>query len=487
MDSIAGKTRAFIVDDDPASLVLMRSILEAKGFDVQTTADSVGALAMIDEARPDVVVADLMMPEVDGFDLCKAMRGHPNLKTTTFIVVTAKAYQSDEARALEYGANGFIRKPIDAETFADRIKRIVDDTINLTFWGVRGTLPATGENTLRYGGNTSCVTLEFPQQQMFIFDGGSGIKKLGEKLMKDKRGRVNAKLFISHPHWDHINAIPFFAPLYKQGNEFEILGARQGDISMRELISAQMDGVYFPITLTEFAARVYFRNLDEGEHQVGGITVKTKLLAHPGRCLGYRVDYHGRSICYITDQELYLEGSEYHDPHYERTVADFVRGSDILITDTTYTDAEYASKVNWGHSCVSKVCQFATNGEVKKLFLFHHDPDQSDDAIDAKFEQAQAALAKLGSKVECVAPMEGQSFRLWSRAPFPKSKPNGGSSAWPARSKRVSRNSASNCRTRHRRRPTTFPSSSAESRSSSAARFRSGTATSNSRAASATT
>ena len=104
----------------------------------------------------------------------------------------------------------------------------------MTFWGVRGTLSKTGEGSLRYGGNTSCVTLEFSNQQLFIFDAGSGIKDLGAHLVAQKRKRINAKLFISHPHWDHINAIPFFAPLYMQGNEFEILGAKQGDITMRE-------------------------------------------------------------------------------------------------------------------------------------------------------------------------------------------------------------------------------------------------------------
>ena len=133
---------------------------------------------------------------------------------------------------------------------------------------------------------------------------GSGIKELGAHLLRQGRKRINAKLFISHPHWDHINAIPFFAPLYMQGNEFEILGSKQGDITMRELISAQMDGVYFPITLTEFSARTYFRNLDEGTHDVADIEVKTKLLAHPGPRFGVpgqlqwslNLLYHGPGI-----------------------------------------------------------------------------------------------------------------------------------------------------------------------------------------------
>jgi len=412
MDAAAGKTSVLIIDDDDVTLALLEAVLTKDGFDVQTMTDSENALKAIEAARPDVVLSDLMMPKVDGFELCQSVRESKVLKNTLFIVVSAKAYASDETRALELGADGFIRKPINPETFAQRLRSIIDDQINMTFWGVRGTLPKTGPGALRYGGNTSCVTLEFPNQQLFIFDGGSGIKELGTKLLSGPKKRINAKLFISHPHWDHINAIPFFAPLYMQGNEFEILGAKQGDITMRELISAQMDGVYFPITLTEFSARTYFRNLEEGTHDVSGIEVQTKLLAHPGRALGYRVNYNGRSVCYVTDQELYLDDSDFFDAHYEKTIAEFVRDADVLITDTTYTDKEYKTKVNWGHSCVSKVCELAHNAGVKELYLFHHDPDQDDDAIDAKFEDAKAKLKELGSDVVCIAPKEGDTVRL---------------------------------------------------------------------------
>jgi len=411
-DAPKDKTTVLVIDDDDLALTLLEAVLSKAGFDVQTMSDSENALRAIEQIRPDVVLSDLMMPNTDGFDLCQSVRQNPELKGTSFIVVSAKAYASDEARALELGADGFIRKPINTETFADTLRGIIDDHVTVKFWGVRGTLPKTGKGALKYGGNTSCVTLEFPNQQLFIFDGGSGIKELGNRLVADKKKRINAKLFISHPHWDHINAIPFFAPLYMQGNEFEILGAKQGDITMRELISAQMDGVYFPITLTEFSARTYFRNLEEGTHEISGIEVKAKLLAHPGRALGYRVNYNGRSICYVTDQELYLDDSEFFDQHYEKTIVEFIKDADVLITDTTYTDEEYKTKVNWGHSCISKVCEIADRGNVKNLYLFHHDPDQDDDAIDEKFNMATRKLKELGSSVTCIAPKEGDSFRL---------------------------------------------------------------------------
>jgi len=406
------KPSIYVVDDDPVVLEAMAALLRAAGCKVDTSRESAGVIADIAKKKPDCVVSDLMMPEVDGLQLCKQVQKHKDLKHTKFIVVSAKAYDFDQKRAYEFGASGFVRKPINPETFVANIDRVLDDHIDLRFWGVRGTLPVTGEHSLRYGGNTSCVTMEFPREQFFIFDGGSGIKVLGDWLLAQHRRKLNAKIFISHPHWDHINAIPFFAPLYVQGNEFEVLGANQGDITMREMISAQMEGVYFPITLSEFAARVYFHDLEEEEFVVDGINVKTKLLSHPGKCLGYRVNYNGRSVCYITDNEMYVETSDYFNPHYENRLADFVRGADALITDTTYTDEEYMTKEGWGHSCISKVVNLADMADVKTLYLFHHDPDQNDDAIDRKLETARAMLKARKSTTECVAPKEGAAFTI---------------------------------------------------------------------------
>jgi len=404
--------RVFVIDDDPLVIELISRYLETAGHEFETATDSAQALKRIGETKPDVIISDLMMPGIDGYELCKRVKSDPEMANIRFIVLSAKAYQFDENRVYEFGADGFIRKPVELEPFVEYIKRIMEDRIDMVFWGVRGTLPVSGGKSLRYGGNTSCMTLEFPRGQYLIFDGGSGIKALADHLMRNHKKRMKAKILISHPHWDHINAIPFFTPLYVQGNDFEILGANQGDTSMRQLISAQMDGVYFPITLSEFAARVYFRDLEEGQTELDGLVVKTKLLSHPGKCLGYRVEYGGRSICYVTDNEMYLEDSEYHDRFYEDQLADFVRGSDALITDTTYMDDEYETKVGWGHSCVSKVVELAHRGEIKTLYLFHHDPDQSDADIDKKLEVAEELLHDKRSDTKVLAPSEGQLFRI---------------------------------------------------------------------------
>lgn len=408
-----GKLAFYVVDDDPGWVALVTRLLEEAGHEVRSTTSSLTALAEIIVQKPDVVILDLMMPDLDGLEMCAMLRAKPSTQHIKIVVVSAKAYEFDRKRALDVGANGYIQKPINVKTFVERVHRIVEDKVDMTFWGVRGTLPVTGGKSLRYGGNTSCVTLEFPRHQLFVFDAGSGIKALSDWLLRQKRKRIEAKLFISHPHWDHVNALPFFVPLYMPGNEFEICGARHGDTTMRELISAQMDGIYFPITFQEFGARVYFRDLDEEEFKIDQqIAVKTMLLSHPGRCLGYRINYNGRSICYVTDNELFLEDSEFHNPFYVQKLTDFVRGTDALITDSTYTDAEYLTKVGWGHSCLSEVAKLAHNAEVKTLYLFHHDPDQNDNAIDRKLEMTESVLSRLGSHTRCLAPQEGQVFRV---------------------------------------------------------------------------
>ncbi len=402
----------FLVEDDPVFVELLTKLLEAAGHRVSSESDSEAALAAIKEVQPDCLLIDLMMPGKDGLTLCKEIREQPTLADACLIVVSAKSYEFDRKRALKFGANGFIHKPISADSFVAEVERIVDDRIETTFWGVRGTLPVTGPGSLRFGGNTSCLTLEFARGPFFIFDAGSGIKALGDHLLASGRTRVEGHIFISHPHWDHINALPFFVPLYLTGCEFEILGPNQGGMSVREMISAQMDDIYFPITIREFGARVYFRDLNEGQYEVDGVSVRTMLLSHPGACLGYRIDYGGRSLCYITDNELYLPGTPQYNKYYESNLADFVRGTDALITDATYSDEEYSCKVDWGHSCVSRVVELAHQAEAQTLYLFHHDPDQDDDAIERKGEAAAAKLAELGSATELKVPAEGDKILI---------------------------------------------------------------------------
>ena len=231
--------------------------------------------------------------------------------------------------------------------------------------------------------------------------------------MESRRKRIDAKLLISHPHWDHINALPFFTPLYQPGNDIEILGPAHDHLSVQELIYAQMDDVYFPITAREFAAHVRFKDLREETIKFNDIVIQTMLLSHPGSCLGYKVSYKDRIICYVTDNELFLETDCEHNPRYINKLIDFVNQADVLITDCTYSDTDYVSKVGWGHSCVSQVVNLAHRANIKTLCLFHHDPDQSDKDIDQKTEfRLRRYCNHSAQTTQCLAPAEGQVLEI---------------------------------------------------------------------------
>jgi phosphoribosyl 1,2-cyclic phosphodiesterase len=228
-----------------------------------------------------------------------------------------------------------------------------------------------------------------------------------------KRHSFKAKIFISHPHYDHINGIPFFVPLYMKGNEFEFYGADQPELNFHDQISNQMDSVYFPVTIKEFSSTVSFHSLTEEKIKIDDINIETMLLNHPGRCLGFRVEYKGKVFCYVTDNELFLDTDEgrYNQFEVDRLI-NFIREADLLIIDATYTDNEYVKKIGWGHSSLTSVVDVADKAKVKLLCLHHHDPDQSDDDIDAKLKQAQEILQSHQSTTKCVAPHEGDKITI---------------------------------------------------------------------------
>ncbi len=402
-----------IIDDDIAVAEVASAVLTQAGC-VCSIADHTGDLiSQIKAATPTVVVVDIMMPQVDGLELCRQVKTNQDLSGTKVIILSGKAYDFDKRRAREMGADGYVVKPIVPDAFVKTVLEAAAGTFTVKYWGVRGTLPVPGPDSLKYGGNTPCVTMHFPNDQTFVFDAGSGIKALSTELMSSRKGKIDASLFISHPHWDHINAFPFFAPFFIPGNHFTVYGASQGDKSIEDLVSAQMDDVYFPIMLRDMGASIKFKTLGEETIEAGtGITVKTMLLSHPGNCLGYRVTFDGKSVCYITDNELYLKDSPFFNGEYEDKLAEFVSGCDILITDTTYFDEEYPTKVHWGHSPVSRVLDLAANGAVKSLHLFHHDPDQTDDDIDRKLDVATEKMNMLAPAISVAAPAEGMSYNL---------------------------------------------------------------------------
>jgi phosphoribosyl 1,2-cyclic phosphodiesterase len=263
------------------------------------------------------------------------------------------------------------------------------------FWGVRGSIPSPGESTSRYGGNTPCVEVRAGDQRL-IFDLGSGLRALGDTY----RSPVAASLFVSHYHYDHLQGLPFFTPIFDPRNRFTIYGPSRKGQDVRQILSGQMQQPYFPVTAEMvFRAQVDYRTAAEGTRlQLGDDVVVTALeLNHPGGNLGYRVDYDGRSLVYATD----IEAGTDMDRKLER----FARDTDVLIFDAMYTEAEYlgldglTKKTGWGHSTWQGAIDAAEKSAARKLVLFHHEPTRTDADLDrllrtVKKQRPEAIAAK---------------------------------------------------------------------------------------------
>jgi phosphoribosyl 1,2-cyclic phosphodiesterase len=265
------------------------------------------------------------------------------------------------------------------------------EQLTVRFWGVRGTLPTPGPDTVRYGGNTSCVEVELGRRSV-IFDAGSGIKKLGDRLAA-QGGAIETDILFSHCHMDHVCGIPFFAPFYSAQHRIRLwAGNLLPHATLESAIRSIMSAPLFPIEIEAFKAEVQFRDFHAGEmlDLGGGIKARTGMLNHPGGAVGYRLDCAGKSIAYITDTE--------HRPNeLDDTVLSLVQNADLMIYDCTYTDEEFPDHVGWGHSTWQQAARLANAAGVKKLAVFHHDPDH-DDAFMRKVE-TEAAKAHPGAFV----------------------------------------------------------------------------------------
>ncbi|RQW82166.1 MAG: response regulator [Methylococcus sp.] len=361
----------------------------------------------ITDFRPDCLFLDADLPDDAGFKALAETRQDDELAPIRVVMLTEDESQDSRRRAFIAGADEVLRKPYTADQLLATVKAMTRFQVH--FWGTRGTLPVPGPGSLRYGGNTSCISLDVGLDRHFVFDAGTGLRQYGQYLMERENGRFNGRIFISHPHWDHLNCLPFFTPIYMSGNQISLMGPPQGVRTLRNLIDGQMDGTYFPITADAFAADLTIEDLFEGDFRFDGVSVRTLRLRHPGNCLGFRVDHLGHSLAYITDNEL--GDLDPGDPYLVRLL-EFLKDVDVLIHDTTYFDDEYPRKVNWGHSSISQVVRLADAANAGKLFLFHHDPEHGDDDIDRKLQLARQCAVELGSPVQCLIAAEGEVLEV---------------------------------------------------------------------------
>ncbi len=276
--------------------------------------------------------------------------------------------------------------------------------LTVQFWGVRGSIPSPGPETAKVGGNTSCVTLRC-DGELLILDGGTGLRKLGNQLLQEMNGNVSASMLFSHVHWDHIQGIPFFTPLFMPQTRLAMYGnPEQG--TLRDVLIKQMTTPTFPVAFADVPAQLLFGDVRVGvDFNIGRFKVRAAPLNHPGGSLAFRVMRNGRSVVYATDTEHHRDGQLDHN------LVDLARDADVLIYDSQYTRAEYDGHVGpcrhgWGHSTWEEGVKVARAANVGRLVLYHHDPSHTD-AMVADIE-AQAAKELPGT----IAAREGLELVL---------------------------------------------------------------------------
>jgi phosphoribosyl 1,2-cyclic phosphodiesterase len=277
-------------------------------------------------------------------------------------------------------------------------------TVEVTFYGVRGSCPCPCDQNRRYGGNTACVTLTVEGHQPIVFDLGTGLRTYG--LHQPTDGTFRGTALLSHLHWDHVQGLPFFTPVQQAGARLDIYGPRQENASLGEVFDDLMRPPYFPVRVKDLPGDVRFHDVDMGDLAIGDAKVKARAVPHCGPTLGYRVELDGVVVVYVSDHQapLSLEG-------FADEVLELAEGADLLIHDAQYTREEFAQRSSWGHCTVDYAVRLAAVAGVRQLALFHHDPGHDDDVVDALLAGACRLAAEVG-RCEVVAPVEGQCLRF---------------------------------------------------------------------------
>lgn len=434
--------KALIIDDDPEFRALIIEVLSANGWQVLEAPEGETGLDIVRHQRPDVVLCDLLMPRCNGFQVCRAIRADLTLRHTRIIVTSARDYDADRLAARQAGADEYLTKPLQIPALVALLDRShsgptanvpsshpdhahVVTPMTLRYWGVRGSIPTPGPGTARYGGNTSCLEVR-ANGEIIILDAGTGLRMLGRQLMEEFKDQpLQLTLLLSHTHWDHIQGLPFFLPIYKPNCRLRILGFEGARKGLVNVLTGQMESPYFPVPFDELPGNIEIEELKDMNFNIGSVLVSAWFANHPGICVGYRLATREGSMAFFPDNEprcrhesdttLARVGNgtsvKFAEAEEQKTV-EFLRNTDVLVLDSQYDAEEYKSHVGWGHGCVDDAVALALKADVRSLQLFHHDPDHDDEKIDQMVEHARGLVESRGGSLQVDAAREGELIEI---------------------------------------------------------------------------
>jgi len=292
----------------------------------------------------------------------------------------------------------FCHKGLDLKTIFCMIAGKEGRSMNIRCWGARGSIPVSGKNYLRYGGNTTCIEVRNNRDDILLVDAGSGIREAGNAFLA--ANRQNFTLLLTHAHWDHIVGFPFFKPLYRRKTHISVWGCAFAQDSIREMLARVMTAPYFPINYEDIHARLDYSDSCEAAYQLGDMRIEPIALSHPNQGSGFKFSESGKTFVFLTDNELGYrhEGGLDYDDYRE-----FCLNADLLIHDAEYRNEEYPKIRGWGHSTVEQAVNLALDAGVRQLGLFHHNQDRIDDEVDDMVSRCREIIRGRKSALQCFA------------------------------------------------------------------------------------
>jgi phosphoribosyl 1,2-cyclic phosphodiesterase len=356
--------------------------------------------------KPDLIIVDQSFLQNFAREFEKISRLNIGIR---FIPVIYIGSESDGLfDSLGYFRSVISFSPDDTDSLIRKAEELLAPTVRVRFWGVRGSTPCANFENIEYGGNTSCVEIDAPgMDELLILDSGTGIRNLGNHLEMQNGNGCKGRIFITHPHWDHIQGFPFFKPFYSSNNSFSIHLPEQYRGGAQEILSGHLTKTFFPVTLDMLAAELDYVTQSEEVQQFGHYSIEYLVANHPTKTAIYKVTVNGIVIVYAPDNELPLKTSPIR---FLDNFEAFVSGCDLLIHGGHFSLKQYDKRVGWGHSAWERVVEVAKRNKVKNLYLVHHDPDANDDVLEQRDEVLKKYRGTVFQNI-CLA-KEGSEIRL---------------------------------------------------------------------------